>query len=207
MKIVEGAWVCVAAIAVVSIGCTTEDSPDVSRTTDETGPRGPIVSDITVPMLDGGLVPRAPRTPVCGDGVVSRGEECDDGDANGGGDGCSADCMLDHHPACGDGSVDDGEECDDGNTMDGDGCSANCTVEDHGTCGDGVQDVGESCDDGNLVDGDGCSSHCGLECPQVCGNGILEAGEECDDGNQSDGDGCSADCALEPACPMPGAGD
>jgi cysteine-rich repeat protein len=93
--------------------------------------------------------------PVCGDGKLDEGEECDDGN-NVDGDGCSAECTIE--PFCGDGNLDPGEECDDGNNEDGDGCSANCTVEPF--CGDGNVDPGEECDDGNNVDGDGCSAIC-----------------------------------------------
>jgi cysteine-rich repeat protein len=64
--------------------------------------------------------------PVCGDGILDEGEECDDGN-NDNGDGCSADCTLE--PVCGDGVLDPGEQCDDGNNDDGDGCSADCTLE------------------------------------------------------------------------------
>ncbi len=54
-------------------------------------------------------------TPTCGDGIVSIGEECDDGkDKNTGAyGGCTADCKL--GPYCGDGIVQpDFEDCDDG---------------------------------------------------------------------------------------------
>jgi len=65
---------------------------------------------------------------VCGDGVKTRTEACDDGAAgNTGGYGkCNANCTL--APRCGDGIVqaDHGEQCDDGNLVDGDGCSSTC---------------------------------------------------------------------------------
>src|SRR3979409_1246525 len=68
----------------------------------------------------------ASATPVCvqatcGNGVLNPFEECDDGN-NIGGDGCSANCMME--PACGNNILDPGEQCDDGNRIDGDGCSA-----------------------------------------------------------------------------------
>ena len=92
--------------------------------------------------------------PVCGDGMVDAGEECDDGNTVDA-DGCQADCMscpvcgdgildaakvrrrqphrcrrlpgrLHELPICGDGILDDGEECDDGNNIDADGCQADC---------------------------------------------------------------------------------
>jgi len=65
---------------------------------------------------------------VCGDGIKTRTEACDDGTAgNTGGYGkCTADCTL--GPRCGDGVVqaDHGEECDDGNLVDNDACSSTC---------------------------------------------------------------------------------
>jgi fibro-slime domain-containing protein len=54
-------------------------------------------------------------TPTCGDGIVSIGEECDDGAANntGGYGGCTSDCKL--GPYCGDGIVQpEYEDCDTG---------------------------------------------------------------------------------------------
>jgi cysteine-rich repeat protein len=64
--------------------------------------------------------------PVCGDGILNAGEQCDDGN-NIDGDGCQAGCQL---PVCGDGILDagEGEECDDGNNIDDDGCQADCTL-------------------------------------------------------------------------------
>ncbi|MDC0672042.1 MYXO-CTERM sorting domain-containing protein [Nannocystis radixulma] len=62
---------------------------------------------------------------VCGDGIVSVGEACDDGEDNSDTtpDACRTDCTA---ASCGDGVVDGGEECDDGNNADGDGCEATC---------------------------------------------------------------------------------
>ena len=64
--------------------------------------------------------------PVCGDGILVAGEQCDDGNTSDG-DGCQADCQL---PVCGDGILDtgEGEQCDDGNNIDDDGCQADCTL-------------------------------------------------------------------------------
>ena len=71
---------------------------------------------------------RTECTSVCGDGIKTRTEACDDGSAdNTGGYGkCNADCTL--GPRCGDGvlQADHGEQCDDGNLVNGDGCSAAC---------------------------------------------------------------------------------
>jgi fibro-slime domain-containing protein len=63
-------------------------------------------------------------TPICGDGVVTAGEECDDGVNDGGYEECAEGCVL--GPRCGDAIVQDGEDCDDGNRRDGDGCGSAC---------------------------------------------------------------------------------
>jgi cysteine-rich repeat protein len=62
--------------------------------------------------------------PVCGDGIVDTGEQCDDGNTNNS-DDCRNDCTV---PVCGDGIVDTGEQCDDGNIVSGDDCEDDCTV-------------------------------------------------------------------------------
>src|SRR6478609_11821000 len=49
-------------------------------------------------------------TPICGDGIVSLGEECDDGKNDGGYGECAPGCVQ--GPRCGDGIVQHGEDCD-----------------------------------------------------------------------------------------------
>jgi MYXO-CTERM domain-containing protein len=130
--------------------------------------------------------------PVCGDGNVDVGnEECDDNDLVDG-NGCAADCTVEHGfdcgtaspsvcaSSCGDGFVASDEACDDHNIADGDGCSATCTVEADYTCDDSEPTVCTS----NVVD--------------LCGNGALDGTEQCDDGGTDAGDGCAADCTVEP---------
>jgi fibro-slime domain-containing protein len=68
----------------------------------------------------------------CGDGVVTRGELCDDGtERNTGAYGrCAADCK--HRGGfCGDGikQEEGAEQCDDGNHSLGDGCDSTCRIE------------------------------------------------------------------------------
>ena len=65
----------------------------------------------------------------CGDGALSVGEGCDDGNTDAC-DGCNASCDVE---VCGNGVTDCGETCDDGNTASGDGCSASCQTE-SGSC-------------------------------------------------------------------------
>jgi cysteine-rich repeat protein len=139
----------------------------------------------------------------CGNGIVDRGEVCDDGNLKDG-DGCSSDCQSDE--TCGNRIIDSakGEVCDDGNHIDGDGCSADCKSDEK--CGNGVIDriKGEVCDDGGNVDGDGEPGHrCSHDCKsdETCGNGTVDraVGEKCDDGNTIDGDACSH-CLFGPSC-------
>lgn len=104
--------------------------------------------------------------PVCGNGTLETGEQCDDGNTISG-DGCSATCDIEHEApeeqVCGNGTLEEGEECDDGNTISGDGCDAVCMLEDESVCGNGTLEEPEECDDGNLINGDGCSDTCELE--------------------------------------------
>ena len=62
---------------------------------------------------------------ICGDGIKSITEECDDGSANADApDKCRTYCRT---PRCGDGIVDTGEECDDGPTGSAT-CTSKCTA-------------------------------------------------------------------------------
>jgi fibro-slime domain-containing protein len=142
---------------------------------------------------------------VCGDGLVTRSESCDDGAANGSGYGaCAADCTP--GPRCGDGLVNGdaahAEACDNGLNIDrystsADACGPGCTLPSF--CGDGVVDAefGEACDDGKNDDSyGGCSPNCQLG-PR-CGDGDVNGpDEDCDDGNRINGDGCNLDCHIE----------
>ncbi len=83
--------------------------------------------------------------PVCGNGILEQGEECDDGNLEDA-DGCTTDCTV----------------------------VTNTTANDSGVvvfCGNGVIDLVdesgrwlEECDDGNLNDVDGCTSWCTFTC-------------------------------------------
>ncbi len=76
--------------------------------------------------LRGFVKERTSCTPICGDGIKTKNEACDDGKNTGGYGQCAPGCVL--GPRCGDGVVqaDQGEQCDDGNLVDGDGCSSTC---------------------------------------------------------------------------------
>ena len=202
-----------------SQACTLEDDPSTTSTSTST-------STSTT------------NSPLCGDGVVDAGEECDDGNLVDD-DGCSMACTLEDEdttsttststststsggPLCGDGVVGPGEECDDGNTVDDDQCTNTCTLgggtttllttdssgtdstgststttttSEPGACGNGVVDFFEECDDGNADDTDLCTTTCVLA---KCGDGLLHVGvEQCDDGNLVANDGCDPACKLE----------
>ena len=77
--------------------------------------------------LAGFVTAKSDCTPICGDGIVSLGEQCDDGVNDGGYGECAAGCVI--GPYCGDGITQDMEECDDGNRLSYDGCSATCRIE------------------------------------------------------------------------------
>ena len=65
--------------------------------------------------------------PECGDGVISLGEQCDDGVNDGGYGECGESCVLDEY--CGDGIVqEEFEDCDDGNFEDFDDCPNSCLI-------------------------------------------------------------------------------
>ncbi len=129
-------------------------------------------------------------TETCGDGIVQRMEECDDGNSDDT-DDCTNMCLF---AVCGDGVVHaDLEDCDDGNMVNTDACTTTCA---NATCGDGlVQEGVEQCEDGNMVNTDACTATCEYA---VCGDGfVYESMEDCDDGNVSNGDGCDSECAID----------
>lgn len=120
---------------------------------------------------------------LCGDGVVSIGEECDDSNTDDE-DGCSSICEVEYDYSCV-------------------GAPSTCTL----ICGNGQIGNTQACDDGDVISGDGCSTACVIEAgytcsgePSVCylcGNGVIEASEECDDGNAVNDDGCTTSCQVE----------
>ena len=77
--------------------------------------------------------------PVCGNGTIEYGEECDDNNTDDE-DGCSSTCQDEY---CGDGVTQGGlgETCDDGNTIAGDGCDEFCQSEGGTACVDHVDCV------------------------------------------------------------------
>ncbi len=125
----EVVWGEAAGLPVVA-GASLQVDPDHEQADANDDPG--VWCESTVPYNTGDLgTPGQPNTPcpepVCGNGVVEVGEQCDDGN-DVSGDGCEPDCTA-TAPGCGDGVLGDGEECDDGNIVPGDGCSPVCTVE------------------------------------------------------------------------------
>ncbi len=133
---------------------------------------------------------------VCGDGVVSGGEQCDEGAANSDSvpDACRSDCREAY---CGDGVTDTGEACDDGNNSSGDGCSADCLSDE--SCGNGIVDSGEECDDAS-DNADVPDATCRTDCTNPrCGDAIVDGDEECDEGPANSNlipNACRMDCRL-----------
>jgi len=90
------------------------DSPVVT----ETSTTAPVTSTTgTTDTTDG----TTGVQPVCGDGVIEGGEECDDGPNNDDAGACTTKCT---EAICGDGFVQFEEACDDGNADSTDGCVA-----------------------------------------------------------------------------------
>jgi cysteine-rich repeat protein len=158
---------------------------------------------------------------ICGDGIRSSSEACDDGNTSDG-DGCSAKCQVEAHwvcpvpgmrctSICGDGVLVGSETCDDGNTVPGDGCGENCLVEGGAQyCGDGVTSGAEECDeesdDGPLKSGSTYGA-CEASCKYIrCGDGIVNGPEACDLGDArntsvyGEPEGCTNGCTWPHYC-------
>jgi hypothetical protein len=169
--------------------------------------------------------------PVCGNGDIDPGEECDDGAANSdtAPDACRTDCRA---AFCGDAVIDSGEVCDDENLdhqqcLDRPGythgtlaCASDCTWDESECyqCGNGVVEPEEDCDGTDLA-GENCGSltgkpdgalACATDCTfdssgcSNCGDGLVEGNEECDLG-LSNSDEPNAICRLN--CTHAGCGD
>jgi cysteine-rich repeat protein len=114
----------------------------------------------------------------CGDGLIEKGEECEDGNkVNGDGcDSCRFTCL----------STDATRNC-----VSTDPCPGTATCDDHKHLCVGatpLQDL-SPCGNGKACVGGACTD-------KYCSNGKLDPGEECDDGNRVKGDGCENDCKF-----------
>ncbi len=129
---------------------------------------------------------------VCGDGIVTSPEECDDGSKNGtAGDGCNSSCMwvclatvpardcVPTDPCAGQGTCTAMHTCTAG-TPEGDGTP----------CGGGTDGGVADAAAGSVCKGGMCVS-------PMCGDGVVEAGEQCDFGSgNGPGTGCEANCTF-----------
>ncbi len=157
---------------------------------------------------------------ICGDGIISITEDCDDNNYFSG-DGCSSSCFIERAwscsglpsictTLCGNGQMDSimgvWEQCDDGNTANRDGCSSSCTTELGwlcdgmpsicSFCGNGLIEADEECDDGNNNNDDACTNYCQSF---ICGDGyVYDLFEECDNGKQC-ADGITS-CTQDSQC-------
>lgn len=159
---------------------------------------------LNIKFASAALCDGVPRVPVCGNGRVETGEQCDDGNTNNA-DTCSNTCRTQILPVCGNGKVETGEQCDDGNRNNADTCSNTCrkqTIPVLPVCGNSKLEAGEECDDGNTNNADSCSNTCKKKTIPpailpICGNSKVEVGEQCDDGNTNDKDTCSNKCQTQ----------
>ena len=151
--------------------------------------------------------------PVCGNGNLEIGEQCDDGNSENG-DSCTNQCL---NNICGDGFQNIGiEECDDGNTNNLDACTNSCLLT---MCGDGVvqspngEGTSEVCDgsgSGCLINGYAGVASCSLDCLSVgecvsneyCGDLIVNGLEVCDSNLRScvDGNGYGGEQNCDVSC-------
>lgn len=156
---------------------------------------------------------------MCGDGIKTREEQCDQGTANtnsGAYGSCRLDCKL--GPYCGDKTTTaPPEQCDDGVNLTSWAPMASTTQCAPGCkrptfCGDGIVQgsFGEQCDDGAAANTGGygtCTASCTLG-PR-CGDGVAQAsfGEECDNGfnltsyvKHPTGTDCAPSCKRPRSC-------
>ena len=176
------------------------------------------VEDVVASGLRGaaGIALWHPPAPVCGNGCVEPGEECDPGAPVDGGC-CSASCRLEAPGTvcrASAGACDPAEACDGSNAA----CPSDLRAPSGAECraAAGACDVAESCDgvsagcpadevapdgaacaDGDACTGpDSCVAGACVAGPAIeqCGDGFVCGAESCDDGNLTNGDGCDATC-------------
>ena len=102
---------------------TTTTTLTPATTTTTTGPDLPSSTTSTSIMVTTSTSTTTTIPPVCLNGVVEAGEECDDGNQDDT-DGCTTACTT-----CGNRQITAPETCDDGNLVDEDFCPSDCTVD------------------------------------------------------------------------------
>ncbi len=137
-----------------------------------------------------------PEGPVCGNGNVEDGEECDPAGSSctkSGRSGiCSSTCQCSLNPYCGDGTVNSGEECDPpGSSCTKSGrsgvCSSTCQCSLNPYCGDGTVNNGEECEGSGSCTCDGCGGEyedrpgacsnckCCVRCAPICPDPLISS--------------------------------
>lgn len=174
-----------SSVAAVTAGSSSSAAVSQTPVTQSSSESAPVSSAAAVITSSAGVGPTLfTSVPVCGNGTLEAGEECDDSNRIDT-DNCTNLCRS---PRCGDGLLQAYEDCDDGNRIANDNCTLTCRL---ASCGDGVVQIAEDCDDGNRVQNDACTNECRI--PR-CGDAIIQRGEDCDDGNDDDADACTALC-------------
>ncbi len=133
----------------------------------------------------------------CGDGIVAKGEECDDGvnkekGVPVSGDGCSDRCKIEpgYHCSkpgspceagkCGDGFLDGGETCDEGSSKSNGGC-VDCRIQNGWKCEEaGKACVATTCGDGKVEGLETCE-----EKSEGCVDCQIQTGYHCDDNGKN----------------------
>ncbi len=140
--------------------------------------------------------------PICANGVVETGEECDDGNKDNK-DGCSKNCDWEtKNFAC---SAKPGGNETQMNTVFA--YMQTCVASNGVTCTDWIPPDDPTTEYDETPSSTSCQFNCSASyvwdstaCvlgEVLCGNGSVDSGEECDDGNTQDGDGCSKTCGWE----------
>jgi uncharacterized repeat protein (TIGR01451 family) len=160
-----------------------------------------------------------PTPPLCGNGYVDPGEDCDDGPLNGtAGSACTLTCEDVPTPTCVAGF--DPSQVGPGDTSVFNWTTNNVVgglqLQCDGTSGVSIDETVSANGSFNITVPNSASLGSNAQCKllaggteicqdtlhvnPICGNGSLEGLEQCDDGNLDDGDGCSSSCQLEPTC-------
>ncbi|MDF2379574.1 MAG: myxococcus cysteine-rich repeat containing protein [Candidatus Gracilibacteria bacterium] len=115
------------------------------------------------------VLPLRPSAPVCGNGILEAGEQCDDGNSLSG-DSCSTLCSIEdsnglpvepENPEDPE-AVENPEEPENSEDPQNEESDLDDEIL-QSVCGNGQKESGEECDDGNLTNGDSCSNICRLE--------------------------------------------